>query len=586
MLILGSSFSVQAQKQLIGIAEDKMFSVNPVTGQATQIRTLSQDFTGCASMVFLPHIQKFYTVSRIDNKNLLIGITIDGKIDTIGSVTIPGETVYSVETIAYRTWDCGVFISASLDGGSAQSDWAAETIVHVDIETAVGTVVTEYQSSAPKGGDADVMEFWNDTLFFVDADPSNYFYIHKTTFRNLPSAITPPQVYYESRYYPIGDMVQWNNIMYFTADYGLYWFDPKRNPISFTRIGTTHSNSLASSIYMMALYDPVQPKFEIRDTSICDTSKYSLTAPANATNVRWSTGETSRSIQVTATGEYYVNYKIDDCLWSSDTATITLVDCDSCWKKRDLYKDSLSLGNDTVVCDGDPFLISVDIDGADRFVWGNGTTGKVVYADRTDSYHVSFWIGDCQFFSDTVHITFIKCDTCDRIRLEALAGLSLDRDHTVCRGELVDIDIGSAPGFVGWSDGETSRQRSISASGEFWALFDTAGCTFNSDTFSVQLTNCEICQFFIPNAFAPDGHVPNEEFGVWIDTVNCDPEVEMMIFNRWGEKVFHRNNEHWDGTYLGEDCQMGVYMYILNISYPYQGREIRNRYNGTFHLIR
>jgi gliding motility-associated-like protein len=586
LLFLSVVQSTEAQKKLIGISGSNMLEINQFTGQGTVLRNLGVDFTGCASLVFLPHQQKFYTVSRINTSNLLISITIDGQIDTLGEIKVPGKTVYSIESIAYHDSDCGLYITASLDGGSAQGDWSAESIIYVDISTLNGTLITEYKSNAPKGGDADVSGFWNDTLFMCDADNTNYFYWHKVTFKNLPASITPKQVHYEKKYYAIGDLCLVNNMMFYPAEYKLYRFNPLDDPLNIQLIGTTHTSSLGPPIYMMALYDPSQEKFEIRDTTVCDTSNFVLSLPTEAKNIKWSTGATTRSITIQASGTYYVDFQINDCQWLSDSAEITVEDCDSCTKKQALYKDSLSLGNDTIICDGDPFLISLNIDGADRYVWDNGTTGRQVYADRTGTYRVSFWIGDCRFFSDSINITFVKCDTCDRIKMEALKGLNFEENYTFCRGDSVWLSVGNAPGFVSWNTGSSSRSIYAKSEGVYWAIFDTANCTFNSDTFLLLETGCELCLYYIPNAFSPNNDRLNPVFKVWFESTVCEPEIEMLIFNRWGEKLHHGTDNEWDGIYMGELSQVGVYMYIINISYPFQGQNIKKKHKGVVHLIR
>ena len=47
--------------------------------------------------------------------------------------------------------------------------------------------------------------------------------------------------------------------------------------------------------------------------------------------------------------------------------------------------------------------------------------------------------------------------------------------------------------------------------------------------------------------------------------VNAQTE-EFKIYNRWGQLVFdHKNREElsWDGTYNGEACSAGTYVYYL-----------------------
>jgi gliding motility-associated-like protein len=42
--------------------------------------------------------------------------------------------------------------------------------------------------------------------------------------------------------------------------------------------------------------------------------------------------------------------------------------------------------------------------------------------------------------------------------------------------------------------------------------------------------------------------------------------MEMVIFNRWGEKIFessYPNGGWWDGTFNNKPCQDDVYVFIL-----------------------
>lgn len=80
----------------------------------------------------------------------------------------------------------------------------------------------------------------------------------------------------------------------------------------------------------------------------------------------------------------------------------------------------------------------------------------------------------------------------------------------------------------------------------------------------------------VPNVFTPNGDGTNDYFVVdnhGMETLN------MLIFNRWGAKVYEWNTTQnaWDGTGLdGEDVADGVYYYILTAvgedGHPYEER--------------
>ncbi len=85
------------------------------------------------------------------------------------------------------------------------------------------------------------------------------------------------------------------------------------------------------------------------------------------------------------------------------------------------------------------------------------------------------------------------------------------------------------------------------------------GCTdFFDKTFSEQ--NCDLT---IPNVFTPNGDGINDEFEI----LNLEhyPNAQIVVFNRWGKKVFEHHdyyNNWWDGG----NAPDGVYFYVLQYS--------------------
>ena len=65
---------------------------------------------------------------------------------------------------------------------------------------------------------------------------------------------------------------------------------------------------------------------------------------------------------------------------------------------------------------------------------------------------------------------------------------------------------------------------------------------------------------FIPNAFTPNADGLND---IFIPVGSNVEEMELTIFNRWGEAIFTTTSleQGWDGTYLGENSPSDVYVY-------------------------
>lgn len=89
---------------------------------------------------------------------------------------------------------------------------------------------------------------------------------------------------------------------------------------------------------------------------------------------------------------------------------------------------------------------------------------------------------------------------------------------------------------------------------------------------------------FVPDAFTPDNAGPNENNTFKPYVIN-NKTYEMIIFNRWGEKMFETTDlsRGWDGNYLGKPAQDGVYVYKMIVT---SLEDKVFQYNGTFTLIR
>jgi gliding motility-associated-like protein len=89
---------------------------------------------------------------------------------------------------------------------------------------------------------------------------------------------------------------------------------------------------------------------------------------------------------------------------------------------------------------------------------------------------------------------------------------------------------------------------------------------------------------FVPDAFTPDDAGPNENNTFRPYVIN-NKTYEMLIFNRWGEKMYETTDltKGWDGNYLGKPAPDGVYVYKMMVT---SLEDKVFQYNGTFTLIR
>jgi gliding motility-associated-like protein len=88
--------------------------------------------------------------------------------------------------------------------------------------------------------------------------------------------------------------------------------------------------------------------------------------------------------------------------------------------------------------------------------------------------------------------------------------------------------------------------------------------------------------FFIPNAFSPNGDGNNDVLKVYGSSVR---DVVMRIYNQWGELIFETKdiNKGWDGTWKGRPQAVGVYVYVAQVTF-YNNATMKRK--GTVNLIR
>lgn len=89
--------------------------------------------------------------------------------------------------------------------------------------------------------------------------------------------------------------------------------------------------------------------------------------------------------------------------------------------------------------------------------------------------------------------------------------------------------------------------------------------------------------FFAPNSFTPNSDGLNDVFlpkGMGWDITN----YELMIYNRWGQKIFHTNDhtQAWDGSLKGNPAAIGEYIYK---AWVYDTYKKVHEYTGFVTLI-
>ncbi len=129
----------------------------------------------------------------------------------------------------------------------------------------------------------------------------------------------------------------------------------------------------------------------------------------------------------------------------------------------------------------------------------------------------------------------------------------------------------------------------------YYNTYSIAGCYYVTalDTFLNESTpsdtmcvdNCP--EYTLPNVFTPGSDGLNDLFMPF--PYRYIAEIDLNIYNRWGEKVFYSSNPNitWDGKHMknGKSCSAGVYYYVCEVSaIQYTGIE-KFTLHGYIHVM-
>ena len=143
-------------------------------------------------------------------------------------------------------------------------------------------------------------------------------------------------------------------------------------------------------------------------------------------------------------------------------------------------------------------------------------------------------------------------------------------DTIINRGEELTIQVvnGVETWIYTWSNGSTDGSQVVmpdSTTTYIVTVTNEDGCVaIDSITITVRQPNCDEDDIFLPTAFSPNGDNVNDVLFV---RSNFIAEMELLIYNRWGEEVFFSNDQAvgWDGTFGGETLPPDAYAFALSV---------------------
>jgi gliding motility-associated-like protein len=256
------------------------------------------------------------------------------------------------------------------------------------------------------------------------------------------------------------------------------------------------------------------------------------------------------------------------------------------------YPDTTSGG--ASICTGTSVTLTAQSAGV-SYLWNTGETTSQITVSDSGQYTVTV--------SDTARL----CPHIEHYIVSVLSPDTLLALDSKCNGS--EIELSSQDTTTGnsysWNTGATSDTIRVITPGSYSVLISNpAWICPKIENFEVT-DDPDVClsEYNLPNVFTPDGSGANDLFQAcseeWTSVeqqVKCPPyknirDVNMNIYNRWGQLVYHTSDKdiNWNGKLNGDgaDCPDGVYYYtcIAYYIFPVKG-EPTKEIHGFVTLIR
>jgi gliding motility-associated-like protein len=306
------------------------------------------------------------------------------------------------------------------------------------------------------------------------------------------------------------------------------------------------------------------------DLSVCEGETASLTATGADTYV-WDNGIVNGQVFLPTIEGYYTVVGTDTLgcsntasvflnLLQPTTSTISPISCDT-YSAPDnvVYNNSgqyTAIIQNTAGCDS-TITINLTVNNSN-----SGTDAQTA----CDSYT---WIDGNTYTISTNSplFTLQNANGCDSIvtlnlTINKLQGLNAGNDITACEGDNITLTALGATTYS-WTSGASNGVAFVPQVGStIYTVIgtDDNGCTA-MDSLSVLVEYC----LEIPGGISPNGDNNNDTWT--INGLNQYPDAIVLVFDRWGQKVFSGDatNPTWNGTYEEKELPTADYYYIIEL---------------------
>jgi hypothetical protein len=196
-------------------------------------------------------------------------------------------------------------------------------------------------------------------------------------------------------------------------------------------------------------------------TTFCSGGSVTLTAQPSGGSYLWSTGQTTQSITVSASGSYSVAVTVNTCTVTSAPTAVTV---------NPLPTPTITPGGPTTFCAGGSVTLTAS--SASSYLWSTGETTQSITVGNAGSYTVT--VTDANSCSATSAPTNVTVNTPPN------AVINAGGPTTFCAGGSVTLTASNGASYH-WSTGATTQSINVANSGSYSVtVTDVNGCSATS----------------------------------------------------------------------------------------------------------
>lgn len=186
---------------------------------------------------------------------------------------------------------------------------------------------------------------------------------------------------------------------------------------------------------------------------------------------------------------------------------------------------TVDLGNDSTFCNGATITLNPATTGTvQSYLWSTGATTSTINVNQSGNYWLQLFDG-CGLTSDTVEV-----------QLQTIQPIDLGNDTVLCKDQYLILDDGSAYDSYLWSNGATTQNIIVNATGFYSSTVTANGC-ISSDTIHASFVVCEGI-YSITNKTVHANFDENSNcINIWCDEIFSSENNQLILFDAVGKKI-------------------------------------------------